>query len=84
VLRHQHGWAYRLEGTYSRVFSTQWEATDAARAEALRMHEPGDATQVRVQDGRMEVTKLRPDHERLGVVLPAGWQVERAGTRYRD
>jgi hypothetical protein len=51
VIRHQRGWAYRLEDTYSRVFPTQWEATAAAKTTALKMHEPGDETLVRVQDG---------------------------------
>jgi hypothetical protein len=51
VVRHKHGWAYRLERTYSRVFPTQWQAIEAARAAALKMHEPGDDTQVLVQDG---------------------------------
>jgi hypothetical protein len=51
VIRHQRGWAYRLEDTYSRVFPTQWEAVAAAKSAAIKMHEPGDETLVRVQDG---------------------------------
>jgi hypothetical protein len=51
VIRHQRGWAYRLEDTYSRVFPTQWEATAAAKAAAIKMREPGDETLVRLQDG---------------------------------
>lgn len=51
VVKHQRGWAYRLDATYSRLFPTQWEATAAAKTEAREMHEPGDSTQVRVQDG---------------------------------
>ena len=51
VVKHQGGWAYRLDASYSRLFPTQWEATAAAKTEAREMHEPGDNTQVHVQDG---------------------------------
>ena len=51
VVRRQRGWAYHLEETYSRVFPTSWEAIAAAKATARAMHEPGDNTSVRVQDG---------------------------------
>ena len=51
VLRHRDGWAYRLEDTYSRIFPTRWEAIAAAKAGAIRMHERGDETLVRVHDG---------------------------------
>jgi hypothetical protein len=51
VVKRQHGWAYHLEETYSRVFTMSWEAITAAKATARSMHEPGDRTSVRVQDG---------------------------------
>jgi hypothetical protein len=51
VVKHQNGWAYRLEDTYSPVFTTQWEATAAAKKAAREMHEHGDFTQVKVKDG---------------------------------
>lgn len=51
VARYKHGWAYHLEETYSRVFPTSWEAIAAAKTAAREMHEPGDMTTVRVQDG---------------------------------
>ena len=51
VARHQRGWAYRLENTYSPVFAASWEAIEAAKIAAREMHEPGDVTTVRVQDG---------------------------------
>ena len=51
VVRHQHGWAYRLEDTYSAVFTTQALAIEAARTAAAAMHEEGDATVVRVEEG---------------------------------
>jgi hypothetical protein len=51
VVRHERGWAYRLERTYSQTFPTQWEAVAAAKAAAINMHEDGDHTIVRVQDG---------------------------------
>ena len=50
VVRHKHGWAYRLWSTYSPVFTTQAEAIQAAKAAAHEMHEPGDYTSVRVEE----------------------------------
>ena len=54
VVRQELGWAYRLGSTYSRLYPDQETAMKAATAEALRMHERGDDTQVRVQgkDGK--------------------------------
>jgi len=54
VVGHHQGWAYRLGDTYSRTFPTQFEATAAAKASALSMHEEGDETLVRVQDGPLQ------------------------------
>ena len=51
VVRHERGWAYRLERTYSQTFPTQSEAVAAAKAAAIKMHDDGDETTVRVQDG---------------------------------
>ena len=51
VVRRHNGWAYRLENTYSRIFTTQWEAIEAAKVAAREMHEQGDYTQVRIKDG---------------------------------
>jgi len=51
VVRHGAGWGYRLEKTYSKVFPTQDAAIDAAKSAAHKMHELGDHTQVRVEDG---------------------------------
>jgi predicted lipoprotein len=51
VVQHEHGWAYRLERTYSRIFTTQLAAITAARTAAIQMHEDGDETFVRVQEG---------------------------------
>jgi hypothetical protein len=50
VVRHENGWAYRLEQTYSRVFPTQLDAKAAAKDAARKMHEPGDETLVHVED----------------------------------
>ena len=52
VGRHQ-GWAYRLGETFSRVFPSQFEAIAAAKAAAIKMHEDGDETLVRVQDSAL-------------------------------
>ena len=54
VVRHKNGWAYRLQTTYSEVFTTQSEAIEAAKAAAHAMHEPGDHTRVRVQEGPLD------------------------------
>jgi hypothetical protein len=53
VARCKHGWAYCLDNTYSPIFATSWEAIEAAKLAAREMHEPGDNTTVRVQDGRL-------------------------------
>ena len=50
VVRHEKGWAYRLEHTYSQVFPTQSDAIAAAKATAREMHESDDETIVRVED----------------------------------
>ncbi len=47
VVPREGGWSYRLENTFSQVFPTQAAAIEAARAEAVRMHEAGDDTEVR-------------------------------------
>jgi hypothetical protein len=53
VVGRRRGWAYRLGETYSRIFPTQYEATAAAKASAIRMHEEGDETLVRVRDSTL-------------------------------
>ena len=50
VVRRERGWAYHLGEVHSKTFASQWEATAAAKVSAVQMHEPGDDTQVRVQD----------------------------------
>ena len=54
VVRRENGWAYRLERTYSPVFSIQAEAVEAAVAAAHKMHEPDDETLVQVQSGPLQ------------------------------
>jgi hypothetical protein len=53
VVGRRQGWAYRLGETYSRIFPTQYEATAAAKAAAIKMHEEGDETLVRVRDSTL-------------------------------
>jgi len=53
VVGRQQGWAYRLGETYSRIFPSQFEAIAAAKAAAVKMHEDGDETLVRVQDSAL-------------------------------
>ncbi len=48
VVPREGGWAYRLENTFSPVFTTQAEAVKAAKSTAMQMHEDGDDTQIRV------------------------------------
>ena len=52
VVRHKNGWAYRLQTTYSEVFTTQSEAIEAAKAAAHAMHEPGDPPAFEFRRGR--------------------------------
>jgi hypothetical protein len=51
IIRRQNGWVYRLEDTYSPAFVTQAEAIAEAKKTAHAMHEIGDFTRVRVQEG---------------------------------
>ena len=53
VVGRRQGWAYRLGETYSRIFPTQYEAIAAAKTSAIKMHEEGDETLVRVRDSTL-------------------------------
>jgi hypothetical protein len=52
VVKHDGGWAYMLDGTYSEAFATREAACDAARLAAAKQHEPGESTYIEYQDAK--------------------------------
>jgi hypothetical protein len=58
VIRHDGGWAYEVNGTYSEKFPTREAARKAARLAALEQVTPGETTPVSYEDD-----KGRPHHE---------------------
>lgn len=52
VLRHDGGWAYEANGTFSGPFRTREEARAAARLAALEQEAPGDPTPIDYEDAK--------------------------------
>jgi hypothetical protein len=50
VVRHEGGWAYTAEGTYSECFPTHAEALAAARHAAAEQRVPGDTHAIEYED----------------------------------
>jgi hypothetical protein len=50
ILRHDGGWAYEANGTYSEPFRTQDEARTAAKLAAKEQAMPGATTQISYED----------------------------------
>ena len=50
VLKHDGGWAYEANGTYSEPFPTQEAARRAARLAAAEQAAPGETTQISYED----------------------------------
>lgn len=50
VVRHDGGWAYEANGTFSEPFRTQEEAQEAARLAAREQEVPGESTPIDYED----------------------------------
>ena len=50
IVKHDHGWAYKLGETFSEPYTTHDGARRAAEAAAARQEQPGDATTIEFQD----------------------------------
>lgn len=50
IVRHDGGWAYEANGTYSEPFRTREAARVAARLAAQEQSEPGEATPIDYED----------------------------------
>ena len=50
IVRHEDGWAYTAEGTFSESFPTHAEALDAARRAAAEQRAPGHTETIEYED----------------------------------
>lgn len=50
VVRHDGGWAYRLNGAYSETFPSHDDARDAAKMAAREQRQPGETTEISWED----------------------------------
>ena len=50
VVRHDGGWAYEANGTFSEPFRSREDARDAARLAAEEQGVPGEATRILYED----------------------------------
>jgi hypothetical protein len=52
VLKHDGGWAYEANGTYSEAFPTQATARRAAKLAAAEQATPGETTRISYEDDK--------------------------------
>ena len=52
VVRHDDGWAYTVDGTFSEAFPTHREALAAARRAAAEQRVPGQTEAIEYEDER--------------------------------
>lgn len=52
VVKHDGGWAYEANGTFSERFPTRQAARDAAKRAAHEQSEPGETTPISYEDER--------------------------------
>jgi hypothetical protein len=50
IVRHEDGWAYMVNGTFSERFATHQAALDAARRAAIEQREPGQSETIEYED----------------------------------
>jgi hypothetical protein len=50
VVKHDDGWAYEANGTYSEPFLTRERARNAAKLAATEQATPGETTQISYED----------------------------------
>jgi hypothetical protein len=52
IIKHDGGWAYEANGTYSERFQTREAARDAAKLAAREQATPGDTTVISYEDAK--------------------------------
>ena len=52
IVKHDGGWAYRVDETFSEAFSTHDAARKAAEQAAREQEEPGKATAISYEDNK--------------------------------
>jgi hypothetical protein len=52
VVRHEDGWAYTVNGSFSESFPTHAEALDAARRAAAEQRQPGHTETIEYEDAK--------------------------------
>src|SRR5579864_558600 len=50
VVRHEDGWAYTVDGSFSESFPTHAQALEAARRAAREQREPGHSETIQYED----------------------------------
>lgn len=50
VVRHEDGWAYTVDGSFSESFPTHAEALEAARRAAVEQRAPGQTETIEYED----------------------------------
>jgi Uncharacterized protein conserved in bacteria (DUF2188) len=50
IVRHEDGWAYKVDGTFSEAFPTHAAALAAARAAAMEQRVPGHTEAIEYED----------------------------------
>lgn len=69
IVRHDGGWAYKVDGVFSEPFPTHEDALDAARLAAAEQRTPGRAETIEYEDEKgkwhteMASGSDRPDTE---------------------
>ena len=61
IVKHDHGWAYKVGETFSEAYPSHDEARRAAEAAAARQEQAGDATTISFQDSQGEWHEERSD-----------------------
>jgi hypothetical protein len=52
IVRHEGGWAYTVDGSFSESFPTHAEALDAARRAAAEQRAPGQTEGIEYEDAQ--------------------------------
>lgn len=61
IVKHDGGWAYEVNGTFSEPFHTHDAARRAARLAAEEQAEPGDSAQILYEDEQGQWHRERSD-----------------------
>jgi len=70
IVRHDGGWAYQADGTFSETFRTRDAARKAARLAASEQSSPGEPTPIEYEDekGKWHREIAEPDDRPQAVV----------------